>query len=410
MLRHTCLIAAVCTGLSPFTFACQPGDAPVRQPGTVARDSAGIRIIENPRPPDGSRLGWRIGPEPTVSIGQLEGEEPYLLHRAFRSFRMPDGRIVVANVGTEQIRMFDALGNHLRTWGGTGEGPGEFLSLSHVAPWPGDSIIAWYSPGLRLSVFDADGNYGRAFALQSEEEAVWLRARPIAVRDDGTILSINDPEDADTAVVEIWAGDGALVASLGTLPGREVIVTTNERGSRELKGIAFSRELVTGLWGDLVVASPTTHYEIRAYQADGALARIVRREHVTRVPAEADLEWYIAEQVAMFGNTPGLPPGFVDRARQSLQSTPLARTFPAFSTVLADETGHLWVREYDLPGEERPAPLWTVFDPEGHVLGFIETPPGLRIHQIGEDYMLVHTRDELDIEYVQVWPLERSGG
>ena len=132
--------------------------------------------------------------------------------------------------------------------------------------------------------------------------------------------------------------------------------------------------------------------------------------HVTRVPAEADLEWYIAEQVAMFGNTPGLPPGFVDRARQSLQSTPLARTFPAFSTVLADETGHLWVREYDLPGEERPAPLWTVFDPEGHVLGFIETPPGLRIHQIGEDYMLVHTRDELDIEYVQVWPLERSGG
>ena len=86
--------------------------------------------------------------EPTVSIGQLEGEEPYLLHWAGSFARLPDGRIVVANRGSSEVRMFDASGSHLVSWGGQGEGPGEFMSLSHVAPWPGDSIVAWYSPGL----------------------------------------------------------------------------------------------------------------------------------------------------------------------------------------------------------------------------------------------------------------------
>lgn len=93
-----------------------------------------------------------------------------------------------------------------------------------------------------------------------------------------------------------------------------------------------------------------------------------------------------------------------------LESFTLAEHFPAFSTVMADAADHLWVREYDLPREERPVPLWTVFDPEGRVLGFVETPEGLDILQIGEDCILGRVRDEFEVEYVEVWPLVRSGG
>ena len=374
---------------------------------SAVRDSAGVRIVENARPPEGSRLGWRIGAEPAVSIGVPEGEEPYMLHWALNPVRLSDGRIVVANYGTQEVRMFDASGTHLATWGGSGEGPGEFRSLTGVASWPGDSIIAWYSQGLGLSVFDLHGNYGRSFTLQSGQDTIWLRPRPMAARRNGTILSIMDPEGADTAEVEIWDGEGALVGSLGRHPSTPVIVTTNERGQRELSGIAYSRELVTDLWGDLIVVSPTSTYEIRAFRADGTLDRIVRREHVLRVPSEADLEPWIEGQVGMVAASPGLPEGFIDRMRQALESTPLAETFPAFSAILADAAGNLWVREYDFPREERPAPLWTVFDPEGRVLGFVETPTGLRITQIGEDYILGHVEDELGVESIQLWPLER---
>ncbi len=59
----------------------------------------------------------------------------------------------------------------------------------------------------------------------------------------------------------------------------------------------------------------------------------------------------------------------------------------------------------------REAPrLWTVFDPEGRVLGLVETPEGLWIHEIGEDYILGTAWDALNVEYVQVWGLERLEG
>lgn len=421
--------ARTATLIALAALACQQDQEQQESPPalpSLIRDSAGIRITENPRPPEGSRLPWRIGPEPTLSIGELEGEEPYMLHEVFNAARLSDGRIVVANRGSSEVRMFDASGDHLVSWGGSGEGPGEFLSLSHVAPWPGDSIVAWYSPGLGISVFDSEGNYGRSFVLQGGVAESWRQPRPIGVRADGTILSINDPEDADTAVVDIWDADGALYASLGTHPHREVIVTTDERGYNELDLPAYGRELVTGQWGVLVVASHTTRYEIRAFRDDGTLARIVRREHVPRATTEADREAYvegelarIEEALARAASLPG-PEGMEIRAHMSSMrgeqgrmlfgSTPLAAAFPAFSTILSDASGCLWVREYDFPREERPAPLWTVFDAEGRVLGFIETPVGLRIGQIGEDYILGHYEDELGVEYVQVWALERLGG
>ena len=52
--------------------------------------------------------------------------------------------------------------------------------------------------------------------------------------------------------------------------------------------------------------------------------------------------------------------------------------------------------------------LWTVFDPEGQALGFVETPDGLEIDEIGEDYILGWVEDELGVESVQLWPLERA--
>ena len=368
------------------------------------RDSAGINIVENERPPEGSRLGWRIGPEPTASIGEVEGEEPYMLHGAFDATRLPDGRIVVANLGSNELRVFDAFGTHLASWGGRGEGPGEFMELTRVEPWPGDSILAWYSHGYSVSVLDTDGNFARSFSLPRAGSDPGLWPRALAGRGDGTILAMKASEAADTAIVEIRDGVGALSASLGVHPSGEPILS--DSGSR-LRWVVYGRKLVTGLWGDLVVAAPTTRYEIRAFGADGAFARIVRRDHAPRTPTQADMDSYIEGQLRRWEDRPGLPEGFLEETRADLRSTPLAKTFPAFSSVKGDAAGHLWVREYDFPGEERPAPLWTVFDPAGRVLGFVETPKDLAILEIGEDYLLGNTRDDLGVERIQLWPLER---
>ena len=405
---HTRILAAV---VALAALDCQQGQQNPSGSGSLVRDSAGIRIVENAKPLEESRLPWRIGPEPTVSIGVLEGEEPYMLHHVSHAARLSDGRIAVANAGPSEVRMFDASRSHLLTWGRSGEGPGEFMGLDHAGRWPGDSIVTWFTSGRRISIFDSDGNYGRTFGLRRGRNAMWMPPSPIAVRADGRILSVNYSSFArgsDTVAVDVWDGDGRLFGSLGRHLNRKVRFTTDERGQRQLKSYHFGWEFITGLWGDHIVAGPNRRYELRAFRADGTLVLVVRREHVPRVPTEADVEPSIQ---AGFANEPGIPEELREELLQGLRSRPLAETFPAFSTILSDGAGNLWVREYDFPREERPAPLWTVFDPEGRVLGFVETPKDLlHIHEIGENYILGVALDELGVESVQLWPLERSGG
>ncbi len=362
---------------------------------TQLRDSAGIRIVENPRIPKGSRLAWRIGPEPSLSIGVLEGDEPHMLFFVTDATRLADGRIVIANAGSAELRIFDSNGSHLGTRGGRGEGPGEFRELGNVAPWPGDSLVAWFAPGWRISVFDGDGNYGRTFGINDGTRS-W-RFRPDSPTKDGLFLAVLAPEDADTLVLEFRDGKGAVRSSLGTHPGSEPYLM-NEGTNREmLYWKIFGREPVWGVWGDLVAVGVSSHYEIKALEADGSLARIVRREHSPRAVTSADVETHVEGRRF-----------FNEADRREYRSVPVAEHFPAFTSIMSDALDHLWVREYDLPGEERATPLWTVFNPEGHVLGFVETPAGLSIYEIGADYILGKVISELGVESVQLWPLARS--
>ena len=107
---------------------------------------------------------------------------------------------------------------------GQGEGPGEFTALGPVERWSGDSIMAWWAPRRAISVFDSDGNFGRTFKLESnDDDPIWIFLRPISVAGGGTILSTLEPEGVDTVVVELRDGEGRLKGSLGTHLGSSVV-------------------------------------------------------------------------------------------------------------------------------------------------------------------------------------------
>ena len=383
--------------------ACAPDQDDGSRPATVTRDSVGIQIFENARPPEGSRLPWRIGPEPAASIGALEGEEPYLLHRVTDATKLPDGRIVVANNGTHELRVFNAVGTHLATWGGGGEGPGEFLELWQVERWPGDSLAAWYAPRLGMSVFDADGNHGRTFWLEEVGERFTFGA-PAA---DGSVLAIHNPEGGDTLIVQLRDGEGRVGSSFGTHPGSEPH-RENVDGRRMLFWKILGREPMWTPWGDRVAIGHTGRYEIKAFRADGSLERIVRRDLVRRAPTQADIEADIDRRLPIYGLSESEADSVRAELRPRYDGVPVAEHLPAFGSIMTDAAAHLWVEEYESVTDDFPERLWTVFDPEGGVLGFFETPKDWRIFEIGEDYILVRVRGELDVETVQVWPLERS--
>lgn len=371
---------------------------------SVVRDSAGVVIVENERPPLDSRLGWRVGEAPAVTIGSPAGDPAYELFRVGGATRLSDGRIVVANAGSGELRVFDSDGVHLESWGGQGDGPGEFgaMAPSRVLPWPGDSLMARDPFSGRASIFGSDGKFGRAL----RPEGVY--ASVVGPLPDGRVFAATlttysgSPQgtselarpDVEYGILE---ADGSVHRDLGAYPGSELYVVNTANGPRPRRH-PFTRNAYPLVWGDLVVITANDRYEVRAYRTDGSLARIVRRDHEARAPTRADLRDYVA------GQDSGQPEaGFT---LDAVVDMPLVESFPAFGQMFVDRLGYLWVEEYRLPGQDHR--LWTVFDPEGRVLGLVDMPEINRILEIGEDYILGRREDELEIEYVDVWTLDRS--
>ena len=367
--------------------------------------SAGIRIVENANPPESSRLDWRLGPEPLVSIGKVDGEDPYLFTRIFGATMLSDGRIVIGDAGTMELRVFDQQGNHLETWGGEGQGPGEFSGgqLWGLAPLPGDSIIILQYGFAELTVFGPDGEFLRRFVPERSQRDTWdIRKNlwPQDVTRDGLVLAAQDFIDNDPADVEVWDAAGELRGSLGLHPGREAIRDGDGAHSSPLM---FYRNTFLRAWGDLFVISTNHRYELRAFALDGSLARIVRLDRAPRAPTDAHIEAYIDDRLS---SIPSDQAGRRAERRRDLLDMPVAEHLPTFTFYRPDMLDHLWVWEYEAPGEETPGTLFTIFDPDGRVLGYFEIPEGF-ILEAGADYILFRVRDELGVETVQLWPLER---
>src|SRR5690606_37125397 len=69
-------------------------------------------------------------------------------------------RIVVADASNE-VRVFDRAGSFVRSFGRTGEGPGEFTYLDALAFAPDGTLLARDSRLMRVTRFDTAGCGGR---------------------------------------------------------------------------------------------------------------------------------------------------------------------------------------------------------------------------------------------------------
>ena len=76
---------------------------------------------------------------------------------------------------------------------------------------------------------------------------------------------------------------------------------------------------------------------------------------------------------------------------------------PALQNLKVDGEGNLWLEEYQAAPEVQPR--WALFDPQGRWLGTIDTPHGLRVTDLGSDYVLGIARDQLDTEHVRLYRL-----
>lgn len=125
---------------------------------------------------------WTLSTEPLVDIGVVEGDPDQELFAATSSVRLRDGRIVVANTGSNELRFYEAGGRFVRAVGRRGRGPGEFRGLRRVYQFTPGTLLALDGTG-RVSMFDTAGVFLGVSPIDSvsQEEQfpadVWLFRR-----------------------------------------------------------------------------------------------------------------------------------------------------------------------------------------------------------------------------------------
>ena len=394
-----------------FFWGCA-GDGPGRDSFTV-RDSAGIHIAENTAPAWGEDDGWHLSDQPLVDIGGLEGDPDYELYRVSNAVRLPDGRIVVGNRGTNEIRFYDESGIHLLDAGGEGEGPGEFRWIDWVSQYRGDSLVAYDRRQMRISVFDSAGRFVRTFTVPGMD--VSGRGRALGVFADGSVfvaaMSSTPPDNEDEAFrqaepVYSVSPEGEFTDSLCAYPGTERFLhSAGGSGGTSMVFIGypmFGRSTEYGIHGNSFYVASNDTYEVRVHGQDSVPQSIVRKQHDHLDVTDADIAVLREEQLD------GGPPGMRDAMVGVLDATPIRETMPAYRGIMLDRIGNLWVEEYRRPGDT--VPRWTVFSAEGELLGTMSMPEHFVIRDIGDDYLLGTWTDDLEIEHVRMYELIKGRG
>ncbi len=425
--RPTPLVAGLASAIPILAaLACSSSGAG----GSAVRDSSGIRIVESRAPRWSDSTRWRVSDSPAVSIGAAEGAPEYQLTRVQGPLRLSDGRIVVLDGGTSEIRFYDSTGRFVAKAGGRGKGPGEFSSFAGIRRLPGDSLLV--ADNDRLQVLSPTGAFVRV-GLRHTPDVQW--AAPSVVMADGSFLSLRTlPFKArsawnalghwtDSATVDWVAADGSRATTLVRLAG-----APHHRSALSPIGgpDAFGRRPLLEGVADRIYVAPDNRYEIREFVRGGssassspewkaaALATIIRRR-VEPTPVTAALrDEYARRLLSPIGaNGRPVPERTLQLFKQALDEMAYAPVLPAFSRIRVDEAGNLWVRAYDLeedmppPQHPNPSAGWDVFDSTGVWLGTVTMPPRFAVRTIGDDYLLGVWKDENDVEYVRMYRLTK---
>ncbi|MGH7560067.1 MAG: 6-bladed beta-propeller [Gemmatimonadales bacterium] len=396
--------------------------------GARVRDSAGISIVEIEGPGDATPV-WSVSEPASIDLGGGGGHPAYDFDAVTTVLRLTDGRLVVANGSSNEIRIFDAQGAHLKTVGRTGGGPGEFQSLMGLWNGPGDSLLAADIVARRVSVYDPQGVFVRGFGLGGEAgvtiptDGVVKLVIPQGWLADGSIIGmaqgfrINDPRQGlyrDSLSIVRYASDGPARDTVGKFPGIEMEQTPLQIRGQTLStpdAVPLGKSTAFAIRGDRVYIAKNDAWEIELRGPRGALIRLIRREVPAAPITDQDQERHRQERVEQMEGLPqfkGIPEPIKEQMRARVRDARYPPTFPFIANLLVDDSGHLWVQEVEKPGEERTR--FVILDSTGVVAAVAVMPARFRPTAIGADAIAGIWRDDDDVEHVRVYRLQRVGG
>ena len=390
-------LSAACSGEKPPTY--------------TATDSAGVRIVEHASLA-GLPLRTLAADTPQVRLGSAMGDPAAVLDRVLAASVLPDGRIILLNTGTTQIRFYDPTGTLIAIQGKEGQGPGEYVFPSDFFVTRGDSVLVWDAGQARASMLTPDGQFVRDFVLSGQ----LVSPRVVGTLADGSLVVVDatlDLKMGSSIQTQIgkdlrYSPEGVFQDSLGAYPGRtaqlmkdgQPVAQFGPQDMVEIRQVAFSGETQRAVAGNGYWIGTAQAPAVEFHDATGALKTITRWPGGSLDVTEADKEAYVNERVSQAPS---------DEAQTAMRGAGVAgfefaATLPAHGPLMLDAVGNLWVSDFVRPESFDPV-RWTVYGPDGAAVAQVELPSYATLLWAGTDKVLVRITDEIGIEYVELWKL-----
>ncbi len=388
-----------------LSVACARGDS-ATDAGDLATtfDTVGgvVHVANAGTPPE-----WRLAR--VVSIGPRsvrEEETPDEFGGVTAVALGPDETVFVADAANSEIRVFGLDGTHLRTFGRAGEGPGEFGNIYSIA-WVGDRLLT-LDPRLgRIGEFSAEGEWlgQRRTSGGISGSPTFIRFFPVgpdeafrfAVSPDAGSLWVGLDSRGDTGDTVPW------LAAPPDLPGVvETIVCEWDggRGHGFYPHTAAAKSVQHPASGGVMYSAWGWFYRVAVTRGDGDTLRVIERT----LPSEpvSDEKWAAgsaefeeSRERFQFSNADCNPRSYTRPKRSSF-----------INEIFVSPDGRLWVDVIRNAGNR-----WEFFDPEGRLLGGVPAVPYKErtVPVFRGDHLATIRQDDLDLDHVDVWRLERAG-
>ncbi len=344
----------------------------------------------------GETSSWSIVADPELILGQLEGPAETLLSQIRGALVLPDGRIAVADGGSNTIRLFNADGSFDSMFGGEGQGPGEFERISTLHFHQPDELWVYDGRALRLSIFRTNGELVETTSFRSEAgfPEVYIGRFSDGHHAVAWITQTARAQDVvtpDPIEVGRFDPDGHLAE-----------VVFEDSGMRRLGSpIPFSPHFAGALIGDTV------------FTLNGLDGRVLGRG----ASGDTVAEWtFPVAPVSATEARELLVPQLDSSALRRFEALPGLPEFdavPWVSDLITDAGGRLWLKQYDpaldghWTGRRRTGGVWYALSTAGETVASVEVPDSLRLLFVGEDQVVGLTRDDLGVERIRVHRLVR---
>ncbi len=330
------------------------------------------------------------------------------------------GRVYVRGGREAAVTVLDSDGGLVRTIGGKGEGPGEFVAIGATG-FVGDTLWLQSWPMLHTSFFDSTGTHLKTEAdhgMPSAGPGMWRTSVPLA---GGQGFYIPAAGDHDEARVR--------------LP-----MTVGSRSDASRDTVAFKFDVTNmsiagvGVWAFSATVTPPIHridpegngiviadwapdrpetVTIRRFDEYGRLTRETAIWATLRpIPSSVKRE-FIEEGMKK-------AKGPYESARQSGQEVPgslraaveegllLPDYYAPVRSMLVTRAGRIWLRETTT--EDIHEGQWVVLDPDGEAEFRVTAPHGAVFRAIDGDRVWATRTNELDVPFIVLYELVRPGG